>query len=68
MKRMLPKTHEYFTNKLGGHVLSGYNILGDGTASALAPMLAGRLKNEMLHEMNRLETKHVDDVLCLETF
>ena len=44
-------------------MLSGYNILGDGTASALAPMLAGRLKNEMVHEMNRLETKHVDDVL-----
>jgi len=26
-------------------------------------MLAGRLKNEMVHEMNRLETKHVDDAL-----
>jgi len=43
MKRILPKTHEYFSNELSGHVLSGYNILGDGTASALAPMLAGRL-------------------------
>ena len=26
--RVLPKTHEYFTEKLGGHVLKGYNVVG----------------------------------------
>ena len=63
MKRMLPNTHKYFTKNLGGHILTGYNILGDGTVLAMSPMFTGRMKQEMLHAMNKSQTKHVDDVL-----
>jgi len=63
MKRMLPKTHTYFTKELGGHVLNGYNTIGDGTVSAFVPMLAGRKKPEMLKYMDTRKTKHADDVL-----
>lgn len=43
--RMLPRTHRYFTEALGGVVLEGYNIVGDGTPQALLPILTGL--NEM---------------------
>lgn len=36
--RKLPKTYEYLTEKLGGVVLKGYNIVGDGTPQALIPV------------------------------
>ena len=39
--RNLPKTHKYYTQELGGMVLEGYNIVGDGTPQALLPILTG---------------------------
>ncbi|CAI9728389.1 XP_029642003.1uncharacterized protein LOC115216652 [Octopus vulgaris] len=44
--RMLPKSHKYFT-KLGGLVLNGYNIVGDGTPQALLPILTGQTEWEL---------------------
>ena len=45
-QRMLPKSHEYFTKTLGGIVLEGYNIIGDGTAQAWIPILTGKTQFE----------------------
>lgn len=45
--RSLPKTHSYFVDRLGGVVLEGYNIVGDGTTQALLPMLTGRTETEL---------------------
>ena len=39
--RNLPKSHRYLTQELGGMVLEGYNIVGDGTPQALLPILTG---------------------------
>ncbi|KAK3095871.1 hypothetical protein FSP39_020161 [Pinctada imbricata] len=46
-KRKLPNSHEYFTNVLGGVVLEGYNIVGDGTPQALLPILTGKTEAEL---------------------
>ena len=64
MKRFLPQTHKYFTKHLGGHVLTGYNILGDGTPAALMPILTGRKETE-IPEVRRghFGARPVDDVL-----
>lgn len=43
--RTLPETHKYFTSSLGGVVLQGYNIVGDGTPQALLPILTGNQDN-----------------------
>ena len=43
--RLLPRTHRYFTEALGGVVLDAYNIVGDGTPQALLPIFTGL--NEM---------------------
>lgn len=45
--RKLPKTYEYLTDELGGHVLEGYNIVGDGTPQALIPILTGFTELEL---------------------
>ena len=45
--RMLPKTHRYFTGVLGGSLLEGYNIVGDGTTQALMPLLSGKRETEI---------------------
>ncbi|XP_061194183.1 uncharacterized protein LOC133202384 [Saccostrea echinata] len=45
--RVLPKTHKYFTEELGGIVLKGYNIVGDGTPQALLPILTGQTEVEL---------------------
>ena len=39
--RMLPRTHRYFTEALGGVVLDAYNVVGDATTQALLPMFTG---------------------------
>ncbi|GAB1603566.1 uncharacterized protein LOC115216652 [Argonauta hians] len=44
--RQLPKSYEYFT-QLGGMVLDGYNIVGDGTPQALLPILTGKTEWEL---------------------
>jgi len=45
--RNLPKSHEYFVQELGGMVLEGYNIVGDGTPQALLPILTGKAEPEL---------------------
>ena len=40
--RKLPKSYELLVNGLGGTVLKGYNIVGDGTPQALIPILTGK--------------------------
>ena len=37
----MPKTYKYFVDSMGGMVLEGYNIVGDGTPQALLPILTG---------------------------
>ncbi|KAK2157322.1 hypothetical protein LSH36_193g02065 [Paralvinella palmiformis] len=45
--RNLPKSYAYFTEVLGGVVLEGYNIVGDGTTQALLPILTGHTDLEL---------------------
>ena len=45
-QRLLPETHDYFINTLGGIHLEGYNIIGDGTAQAWIPILTGKTQFE----------------------
>ena len=49
-RRYLPKTYEYFSEGLGGIILEGYNIVGDGTPQALLPILTGKWKDTSLGE------------------
>ena len=43
----LAKTHKYFVDVLGGSVMEGYNIVGDGTPQALLPILTGKNEEEL---------------------
>lgn len=63
-QRYLPEAHRYFTQTLGGVVLEGYNIVGDGTPQALMPILTGRTETE-IPEVRRGKpgARHVDEVL-----
>ncbi|KAK6186940.1 hypothetical protein SNE40_006196 [Patella caerulea] len=45
--RKLPKSRDYFYKILKGIELENYNIVGDGTVRLLAPMLTGRLFEEL---------------------
>ncbi|XP_050417996.1 uncharacterized protein LOC126831508 isoform X2 [Patella vulgata] len=45
--RKLPKSRDYFFNILKGIELENYNILGDGTITAIAPILTGHLLEEL---------------------
>lgn len=40
-QRVLPSVHSYFTGTLGGVLLEGYNIAGDGTPQNWIPILTG---------------------------
>lgn len=46
-QRNLPRSHKYFVDTLGGIVLEGYNIVGDGTPQALLPILTGKTEEEL---------------------
>ena len=46
-QRVLPNTHAYFTEVLGGTVLEGYNVVGDGTTFAIMPLLTGTREIEI---------------------
>lgn len=60
-KRMLPKTYDYFA-QLGGMVLEGYNIVGDGTPQALLPILTGKTEWELPEaRRSHANAKPVDD-------
>ena len=43
----LPKSTEYLLKALKSNVLSGYNIVGDGTPAALIPILTGKHESEL---------------------
>ncbi|CAF0772688.1 unnamed protein product [Adineta steineri] len=45
--RFLPKSYSYLIKELGGIVLKGYNIVGDGTPAALLPILTGQTEQEL---------------------
>lgn len=45
--RNLPNSYRYFVEILGGTVLEGYNIVGDGTPQALLPLLTGKTEQEL---------------------
>ena len=61
-KRKLPKSHKYVTKVLGGIVLEGYNIVGDGTPAALLPILTGKTETELPESRRgKPEAKVVDD-------
>ena len=47
MKRLFPKTHSYFKDTLGGILIEGYNIVGDGTVNNMAPFLCGKTLKEL---------------------
>ena len=43
----LPLATSYFEQKLGGVVMKGYNIVGEGTTAALMPILTGQREEEL---------------------
>ncbi len=45
--RNLPLVHKYFEEEMGGVVMKGYNIVGDGTPQALMPILTGHSELEL---------------------
>ena len=45
--RKLPVSYKYLKNELHGHLLEGYNIVGDGTPQALIPILTGHTEAEL---------------------
>ncbi|XP_060807910.1 uncharacterized protein LOC106138239 [Amyelois transitella] len=40
--RRMPKSYKYITEELKAVVLKSYNVMGDGTAAAMFPILTGR--------------------------
>jgi hypothetical protein len=59
--RKMKKTHKYFTEKLGGIALDGYNIVGEGTLRALIPIFTGKTESELPRTLKRLrDPKPVD--------
>lgn len=63
-QRILPKSHNFFTQMLGGRILEGYNIVGDGTPQALLPILTGKSETEIPEvRRGRKGAKHVDEVV-----
>jgi len=45
--RKLPNSHQFVVDELEAAVFSGYNIVGDGTAQALLPLLTGKTDTEL---------------------
>lgn len=59
--RKLPKSYQYLTETLETHILSGYNIVGDGTPQALTPILTGKSELELPETRKRVAAaQHVD--------
>lgn len=60
--RKLPKSYAYLTRKLDADILTGYNIVGDGTPQALFPLLTGRTELELPEARRRMPDSHsLDD-------
>ncbi|XP_045457256.1 uncharacterized protein LOC123667392 [Melitaea cinxia] len=56
--RKMPKSYKYITQELQGIVLTGYNIVGDGTPDALFPILSGRTELQHPYARQRF-SKHI---------
>lgn len=66
LMRKLPKTYQYLVEKIKARVLNGYNIVGDGTAQALIPLLTGYTELELPETRWRFDDSlHVDEVYPL---
>ncbi|KAL7287426.1 hypothetical protein TKK_0018535 [Trichogramma kaykai] len=52
--RKLPRSLRYLRRGLGGLVLEGYNIVGDGTPQALIPLLTGKIELELPETRKRM--------------
>lgn len=52
--RKLPKSHSYLVEEIGAHVITGYNIVGDGTPQALIPILTGHTELELPETRRRM--------------
>jgi hypothetical protein len=60
--KYLPKTSSVIFEKLNGVLLSGYNIMGDGTPAALIPLLTGHFEHELPNVLrNSLVSQYVDE-------
>ena len=46
-QRVSPKAHQYFTEILGGVLLEGYSVAGDGTPQNWIPILTGKKEFDM---------------------
>lgn len=58
--RKLPRSYNYLVEKIGAHVINGYNIVGDGTPQALIPILTGHTELELPETRKRMS----DSVTC----
>ena len=47
MRRLFPKTYNYFQDNLSGIILEGYNNVGDGTLHNILPLLCGKTLTEL---------------------
>ncbi|KAJ0170625.1 hypothetical protein K1T71_013996 [Dendrolimus kikuchii] len=59
--RRMPKSYDYLVNELGGIVLEGYNIVGDGTPAALFPILTGKTELELPDVRKRMKNNRTLD-------
>lgn len=64
--RKMPKSYRYLTKMMKGIVLNGYNIVGDGTPSALFPILTGKTELE-LPDVRKILT-HTENTLDILPF
>lgn len=60
--RKLPNTYNYLTKNLSGLVLTGYNIVGDGTPQAIIPILTGKTELELPETRKRKFKSNFVDV------
>ncbi|XP_058788866.1 uncharacterized protein LOC131662900 [Phymastichus coffea] len=56
-ERKLPRSYAFLRQALGGLVLEGYNIVGDGTPQALIPILTGKIELELPDARKRMADK-----------
>ncbi len=61
--KRLPKTYAYLTQIMGSEILTGYNIVGDGTPAALIPIFTGKTEEELPSGLkNDPNGKYVDEI------
>lgn len=63
--RKLPRTYAYLVRRLKADILTGYNIVGDGTPQALIPILTGFTELELPETRKRMEGSKMVNVFPL---